>query len=142
MLSGEYLSTLGDKNRVAVPKTLRNEIEGKVVITRGFNRTLIIFGESQWQKFISNLQTKQLFNEQRRDLLRYFVGGSAEVSLDSQGRFVIPESLLRFANFSEKIVFLGVGDWIEIWDQEKWYSKLYQTTESLNLIANTFDGTE
>ena len=44
--------------------------------------------------------------------------------MDSQGRFVIPEALFKHAQLGENITFIGLINWIEIWDTEKWQKRV------------------
>lgn len=50
--------------------------------------------------------------------------GAEEVAIDAQGRIVIPESLLKYAEIKskddEEMMVIGAGDHLEIWDRKKW----------------------
>jgi MraZ protein len=41
------------------------------------------------------------------------------VSLDGNGRFLIPKRYLQMAGIVQNIKFIGMGDTIEIWSNEK-----------------------
>jgi len=54
----------------------------------------------------------------------HFIYASAfEVEADDQGRIVLPERLITYANLGSQVYFLGVGDRIEIWNKEAWEKK-------------------
>ncbi len=57
-----------------------------------------------------------------RGFNRIMLAGAVELEVDSIGRILIPEFLREFAGFSEKskVVFAGVHNRIEVWDEEKW----------------------
>ena len=59
-----------------------------------------------------------------------------EIEYDTQGRFVIPETLKIFADIQEKIIFIGVGEWVEVWSENKWRDKLDKLSENVSDIAN------
>ena len=124
MFFGEYHVNIGEKNRLAIPKKLRENLSDSVIITKGFEKSLLLFDKLSWEKYLLNLNAKNPFNLESLNSKRFFIGGSFEVEYDSQGRFVVPESLKTFADIKEKTVFLGIGDWIEIWDEEKWINKV------------------
>ncbi|MCS7317388.1 MAG: division/cell wall cluster transcriptional repressor MraZ [Candidatus Dojkabacteria bacterium] len=124
MFIGEYKVQLGEKNRVLIPKKLRDEIKNKIYITRGYEKTLLLVDELRWEMLVKEINKKPLLMLNVRDTKRFILGGAFEVELDLQGRFVIPDELVTFAELKNKIVFLGVGEWIEIWNEEKWMKKL------------------
>ena len=43
-----------------------------------------------------------------------------ETEEDGQGRILIPVELREFAKIDKKIVFIGVGNRVEIWAEEVW----------------------
>jgi MraZ protein len=135
MLIGEYHTQIGDKNRIALPKKLREQLEGKVIITRGYEKCLILVDNRRWETVINEIDKRPLLALNVRDTKRFLLGGATEIEYDSQGRFVIPESLKTFADIAEKIVFLGIGQWIEIWSEEKWNSKLEDLSSKVADIA-------
>ena len=48
------------------------------------------------------------------------LSSSYEVEEDKQGRFVIPANLKEFAKINKNIVFVGVGQRLELWSEENW----------------------
>lgn len=124
MLIGEYSLTLGDKNRVAIPKKFRDQFSGSIILTRGFEGSLLMTDSARWELIVSEINKKDLFTSVSRDLKRYIVGGSFEIDPDNQGRFVIPEKLLEFSGIDNSVVFIGVGEWIELWNEDRWNEKL------------------
>jgi MraZ protein len=124
MLEGEYTSPLGDKNRVAIPKKMRVLLKGDIVITRGYEHCLIIVDQTRWEDLIREINERPLLSMSVRDTKRFIIGGAYRLTLDKQGRFVIPESLIEYAEIEVGTTFVGVGEWLEIWDSEKWRDKL------------------
>ena len=137
MLIGEYSSQLGDKNRVSIPKKLRIEMTGNIYLTRGYENTLLMTDNSRWLKIIKEINSKPLLSLTTREIKRFVVGGAAKVDPDSQGRFVIPEPLLSFANITNEVVFVGVGEWVEVWDKSKWEEKLDKLSDDLTDLSNS-----
>lgn len=135
MLIGEFSTVLGDKNRIAIPKRLRDRLNGKIFVTRGYEKCLILIDESRWESLIQEVNKKPLLHMSVRDTKRYLLGGAVEVEYDSQGRFVMPESLKKFATIDSKVTFLGLNEWIEIWAEEKWLEKLQNLSTHAGEIA-------
>ena len=135
MLIGEYESKLTDKNRVAVPKKFRDLLKANLILTRGYEKCLILVDESRWKKLIKSIEVRPLLNASVRDLKRYLIGGAYEIDLDVQGRFVMANPLKEFANITNEIMFVGIDDWIEIWDKREWQAKIINLNKNVADIA-------
>ncbi len=136
MLIGEYRTKLGEKNRTAVPKKFRDELGGTCIVTQGYERCLVMVSRSQWEGLTSTLETLPFTNNTLRDTARFLIGGAVEADLDSQGRFVLPENLIEYAQLSDELVFLGLSRWVEIWDKEKWVERKSYLYENSAQIAD------
>lgn len=121
MIIGQYISKLTDKDRIAVPKKFRSELGNKLIISRWYENCLILVSEESWNKLLSRLGNQDgLIITPRREIDRFILGLSFQVDLDSQGRFVLPESLKKFSGITDDAIFVGLGDRIEIWPLTKW----------------------
>jgi len=140
MLIGEYYSQIGDKNRLAIPKKLRDFLSGKVILTRGYERCLILIDSKRWENLLTEINKRPLLSLDVRDTKRFIVGGAQEIEYDSQGRFVLPESLKSFAGIEERVVFLGIGEWVEVWDEGRWKEKLDNLSQNVGDIAERLNG--
>ena len=135
MLIGEYYSKIGDKNRTALPKNLRDDLEGSIYITRGYEKALIILDEARWQRLLQIVETRPFLNRTVRDTKRFLAGGARKLDLDAQGRFIIPENLIEYGNIKKDLVFVGIVDWIELWDLDMWKIKINDLSENSAEIA-------
>jgi len=136
MLLGQYEGKVGEKSRIALPKKLREIIGSKLIITLGYENSLIIVSEEGWKALLEGTEGRPFIEkparETQRYLLggatfieleetqRYLLGGATFIELDSKGRFVIPDYLRRFAKIKTEAVFLGLSRYIELWDKELW----------------------
>jgi len=136
MLIGEYRAKLGNKNRTALPKSLRRGLEGELLITRGYEGCLILVDKKKWLKLIDLIEVQPLTNQDVRNTKRFLIGGASEIELDSQARFVIPEILKTYAHLENEIIFVGIQDWIELWDLDTWEKKISLITKDAADIAD------
>jgi len=122
MLLGTYQPNLIGKGRIALPKKIRSELAGeRIVLTVGFEKCIFGFSEKGWEEIVKPELSQPLFsNQEARDLRRKMCASAQVVNLDSQGRFVIPETMLNYAGIKEEIILIGAGDHFEIWDSKKW----------------------
>ena len=121
MFIGEYIHTVDDKKRISLPSRFRKDVGKKVVVTRGLDSCLFIYSLSEWKRVAEELGRGWTKSDQR-GIHRFIYGGAQEVSVDSVGRILIPDYLKKFADLKNKVVFAGVHNRIEVWNDQKWSS--------------------
>jgi len=137
MFRGEYVHTIDAKGRMIVPSKLRDSLGDAFVLTKGLDECLMAYSADEWQNFEEKLQSLPVTNSNARKLVRHFSGGAADVMLDSQGRILVPANLRKYASLDKEVVFLGMGNRVEIWSQEK-YSE-YGTYEDMDEVASALE---
>lgn len=135
MLYGEFVVSLGDKNRVAIPKLFRESMSEELFLTRGFEGSLIMFDKERLRNFENMINSKSLLSFERRQLSRFILGALQQIEYDNQGRFVVSESLKEFGKLEDKIVFSGIGEWIEIWSKEKFDTNFREIKGDLKKLS-------
>jgi MraZ protein len=121
MIIGQYKSKLTDKNRLSVPKKIRDEFGEEMIIARWYESCLVLVPKGYWQIFIKRIRGRsKLVVEPVRDVERFIYGSAFEVVLDSQGRFILPEVLALYSNIKDDVVYIGLGDRVEIWANNEW----------------------
>jgi MraZ protein len=120
MLIGQYEGKLGSKNRIALPKKFREVLGDRLIITLGYENSLIVVSEKGWKALLEGTEGKPFIQSETRETQRFLLGGASNVELDSKGRFVIPSYLRDFAKIKTDVVFLGLSRYIEIWDKTEW----------------------
>ena len=120
MLIGEYLHTLDNKKRVAVPAKFRKELGKRAVITKGLDGCLVIYPFEEWRMVAEKLSALPTGQQNNRDFVRILLASASETEIDSLGRILIPEYLKNHAELGEKIVIVGVYKRLEIWNEKRW----------------------
>ncbi len=128
MLIGSFKNNIGDKNRVAFPIKFKNELGSSLIVTKGYENCLIIVDKSKFSGLMNSIKDVPFVNSGLRDTKRFLIGSAQEIELDKQGRFVIPQDLKKYASLGNECVFIGLVDWIELWDKSIWDKK----EESIN----------
>lgn len=124
MLIGQYSSNISKKRRVAIPAKFRSELGDVFILTRWYEGCLALVSVNEWSLLVNRLigDIKGI-TEPVRDTDRFLLGLAYEIKPDEQGRVVIPEKLIEFAGIKKSVVFLGLGNRVEIWDEESWIKK-------------------
>jgi len=121
LLIGNYSSTLSLKRRCAIPKKFLKELGSNLVVARWYENCLVLVGIDSWQALLKRLTTQiEMVSAPVRDTDRFILGSAYEIEPDFQGRVIIPSNLASYANLKTRLVFLGLNDRIEIWDEEAW----------------------
>jgi len=120
MLLGEYEARIDTKGRVAFPSRFRKVIGDRLIITKGYEATLMIVSEKHWQTLLEGTQGKPLIQKETREVQRFLLGGASDIELDAKGRFLLPGYLRTFAKLEGEVVFLGLSRYIEVWAKEIW----------------------
>jgi len=140
MFIGEFHHTLDEKFRFSFPKKFRNDLEKGFVITRGVDNCLLIYTNSEWDKFSFDVSNLPLTNKSARDFQRHILSGAVEIELDKTGRAILPEHLRKFADIKKDIVIAGIGEKIEIWSEEEWIKRIETVSKSSDDIAASMEG--
>lgn len=120
MFIGEYQHSIDNKNRMIIPSKLREDLNGKFVITKGLDGCLYVYPIDEWTKLEEKLKILPLTDKNARAFVRFFFSGACEVELDKQSRGLIPQNLKEYAKIEKDIVSIGVLTRIEIWSKESW----------------------
>ena len=124
MLIGSYLGILGDKRRVAVPKKFLLELGEGPVIAKWYEDCLVLVSSKFWKDLLSRLTGgSKVINLGTRDIERFILGSAFETEPDNQGRIIIPEILAQYSHITKDLVFVGLGDRVEIWSKSVWDEK-------------------
>jgi MraZ protein len=120
MFLGEYQHTLDAKGRVSLPRKFRDATGGRLVVSKGFEKSLAVYPVDVYESFLAGLVSGGDMTRDMRAVRRHFTAGAAEADVDSAGRISLTASLRDFAGLSRDVIVAGVGDHIEIWDAAAW----------------------
>jgi len=113
------------KGRAFLPAVFRKVLqvsgEDNLVMRKDiFQDCLVLYPESVWNEQMDSLRGKlNRFNAQHQRIFRQFVSEVELVTLDGNGRFLIPKRYLQMSGIQQSIKFIGMGDTIEIWASER-----------------------
>ncbi len=134
---GQYEYSIDEKGRISFPAKMRKVLspsaQDRFVIVRGIENCLYLYPENEWQNVEQALSQANNFTRSGRIAKRNFLRYAEDVALDKQNRIAIPTDHSTYAGISSKAVFIGMGQYIEIWSPEK----LNEADE--NLDADAFE---
>ena len=120
MLIGSYRHAVDAKKRMRIPSKFKNELGTDCIITKGNNNNLFIFSQEQFSSLYEKMVNLPLFDEEAQKPVRKFLSSAFEAEEDAQGRVLLSKELMAHAGITKNIVFVGVGNRVEIWAEEVW----------------------
>ncbi len=140
MFIGEYQHNLDDKGRLAIPAKFRAKLSDGAVVTRGLDNCLFLYTAEEWKKLATKLASLPISKANTRAFARLMLAGAMDVSLDKQGRVVLPEYLRKYASLKKKSVVAGLYNRLEIWDDASWEKYKEGTEKQSGDIAEALEG--
>ena len=124
MFRGINAINLDSKGRLAIPARYRDGLGEQVVVTIDTEEAcLLLYPVLQWQTIEDSLQRLPSFNAAARRIQRLLIGHATDITLDGNGRTLLPPLLRDYANLDKKVVMIGQGNKFEIWDETSWQAK-------------------
>ena len=119
---GTYEHSLDDRGRVAIPAVYRRELQDGGVLRPADDGCLELYTHESFtaktEEVLGDSDTRTRIGRQRR---RAFLSRAFGFSqLDQQGRIVIPQEMREHAGLAGRVALVGLGDYVEVWDLERW----------------------
>ena len=122
---GNIEAKIDAKGRLFLPAIFRKvlQIAGEEVLVMRkdvHQRCLVLYPESTWNRRMDALLEKvNEWDDVGQQVLRQYVSEAEVLTLDGNGRFLIPKRYLQMADIEQGVRFIGINDAIEIWAVEK-----------------------
>lgn len=135
MFIGQFRHTLDDKGRLSVPVKFRADLAHGLVVTRGLDRSLFLYPKHEWERLSEKIAALPLGKSDTRAFARLMLAGAMEADIDTSGRVTVPPYLREYAHLSKKVVVTGLGDRLEVWDEDLWNTYCEKMEDEGNDIA-------
>lgn len=132
---GTVEAKLDAKGRAFLPSVFRKVLqasgEERLVMRKDvFQQCLVLYPETVWNDQMDELRQRlNRWNKQHQQVFRQFVSEVEVLTLDSNGRFLIPKRYAKMADIEQDVRFVGMGENIEVWSNAKMEESLMQPDE-------------
>ncbi len=120
--TGEYHNSLDIKNRLNIPAKFRKTLDlindRTFVITRGFDKCLVLYPLEDWSLVEEQLGRLSSIKGRHRSFVRSVTRYAVSCQYDSQGRIQISDSLLKYSGIKKDVAVIGMINKIELWNPE------------------------
>ena len=141
LFTGCYTHAIDAKNRVSVPRKMVDALRAlgspdEVVLTAGLDRCLFLHTPEGFAQLGKQLESSPLGQLSTRDVQRNFYASAESCSIDRTGRLVLPETLKGLVGITDRVVFAGVGQRVELWNPEEWNTRQQQSRDTYDKQAS------
>jgi MraZ protein len=119
-----FLSTFANridkKGRVSVPATFRAALEqersGGVILYPSFKHPCLEgCGDERIEQIAESIDALDAFSEEAENL-QTILADSVRLTIDGDGRIMLPKDLAEFAGMDETAMFVGLGKSFQVWE--------------------------
>jgi MraZ protein len=137
LLTGTQARTLDEKNRLALPKRVREQLQEPetLFVTPGPDQCLWLYTQAGLEQLAEKLDRAPATDAEARVFRRLYFAQTEAVDVDRSGRILVPERLGQFAGLRRDVVLIGVRDHLELWDAERWQQYLAQNAPRFDAVA-------
>jgi len=140
LFTGCFTHAIDAKNRVSVPRKIVDTLRelgspDEVVITVGLDRCLFLYTPAGFQQMGKAVESSPLGQVTTRDFQRNFYASAESCSIDRSGRIVLPDALKALAGITDRVIFAGVGQRVELWQPEEWETRQQQSRDQYDKQA-------
>lgn len=135
MFIGEFLHSIDDKGRLAVPIKFRTDLTQGVIVTKGLDGCLFLYTLTEWDKLVQKIKNMPISQSNARTFSRFILGGAIDLVPDKQGRINLPKYLMKFAGIKNNVIVTGLVDRLEIWDAKIWEEYKKKTEKDVEKMA-------
>ena len=139
LLTGTYPRTLDDKNRLALPKRVRELLCEPLLlyVTPGPDQSLWLYTEPGLEQLATKLDQVPATDAEARTFRRLYFAQTEAVDVDRSSRILVPDRLVQFAGLKHDLVLIGVRDHLELWDAARWQEYLATNAPRFDAVAES-----
>lgn len=139
VFTGEYRHAVDEKGRLAVPARFRAALAEGAQVSKWIDGCAALFPKADWDALAAQTAALPVTDQGSRTFQRFLFGAAFEITLDRQGRFVLPVVLREFAQLDAEVVVVGARNRLEFWSPENW-RKYSQQMDQPEVLAEHLQG--
>lgn len=121
LFAGTYENKVDKKGRVSLPATFRAQLpegDGRLVyVYRSPNLPALEACDAGFmERLAESLEQFDMFSDAEAEMGAVIMADARPLSLDGEGRIMIPPEYMEFANISDRVAFAGYGRRFHLWE--------------------------
>ncbi|GHU71244.1 transcriptional regulator MraZ [Clostridia bacterium] len=139
---GTFDHSLDNKGRVIIPSAFREKLGNRFTAAMNSEwKALALYPAAKWNSIRDKLARMRETDPAAMAYKRMVSAYATHVDeLDSQGRVLLPKPMRDKAGLGLKILFIGMGDYIELWDTEAYAAHEAESLARMDTLIAYVDG--
>ena len=135
--AGQFHHTVDDKNRITIPSRWRRVQAEEFIILPERDEFLRVMSLEEFERVTGAAETDaNVSAHDRRVFLRQLHASAQHVTIDKQGRLVLPEDLCRLLELNGEVTLVGGRGRFEIWNPARWKAALKEQAATFQRVAD------
>jgi MraZ protein len=130
MFLNQHHHSFDDKGRLTIPAKFRELLVEDIYVLQGLDRNLMVMPPASYQILYDRVMSMNLADPDARLLRRIMLGNAMHLIPDGSGRILLTQNLKDYAGLKDNVVFVGQGDYFEIWADEPWQEQESQINDT------------
>jgi len=140
--TSEHECKLDAKGRLVLPSRLKSVLpeasKKSIIIRKGFEPNLIVYPLHEFQNIYTRINSLNEFSSEQRKLKRNLFSSISQVDLDSNGRFLLPKSMISHTGLEKDVILVGMGNVIELWSPDNYKKYLINDANEFSKLAQKY----
>jgi MraZ protein len=120
---GHFEHTIDPKGRLSIPSKFREALadglgDKLVIVPNGDG--LDVHPLKLWQELEDKVSALPRLDPDKRQFRHLYLSRGLDVTLDPQGRIQVSQKYREAASLIKDVVIIGMTEYFEIWDAERW----------------------
>ena len=137
-----YMMNLDAKGRVSIPAPFRALLAREAVAELYCQPSpgrpaLDAGGKALLSEIEALIERYPPYSEEREELAAALYGRSETLTIDTEGRISLTETLKTHAHISDAVAFVGLGHKFQIWEPKRFRAHLVEATKKVRALRAT-----
>lgn len=146
VFAGHFEHAIDEKNRLSIPAKLRarwskdRDGDGFYVVPGRQPGTLWLYTERHFEALAEHAESSLIPDENQLDFDEIYFPLAEFVELDSQGRILLPDRMVKRAEIGKEVVISGVRDHVEVSRRDDFERKMNERWSKFHEIQRSARG--
>ena len=130
---GKFDYAMDERGRVPIPPRYRDAFRPGAVLSQGAPSPCVrVYTQEAFERMAAEATAPSTMSQKGRDLRLALFARSHAAELDQQNRVLIPRELRDAAGLSGKVIVVGAGEFLQIWEPAQFEREMQRIDATLS----------
>lgn len=137
VFAGVFHHAIDEKNRITIPSRWRRAQAEDFIVLPEKDEFLRVMSPQEFERVTAAAETDPTISaHDRRVFLRHLHATAEQVTIDKQGRLVLPEDLCGLLELKGEVTLVGGRGRFEIWNPARWKQAHQEQKATFQRVAD------